>query len=48
MNRQLEGGVHGGDKDGDMKDTACWEIPAGNYVDGVETRHGFEFWERRK
>lgn len=30
-----------------MKDTACWETLAGNYVDEVETRDGLDL-ERRK
>lgn len=29
--------------DRNIKDTACWEAPAGNYVDEVETRDGFYF-----
>ena len=39
--------MDGGWEDRDMKDSACWEIPAGNYVDEVETRHGFYFWRRK-
>lgn len=43
MEGQLERGMVGGREDRHMKDTACWETPAGNYVDEVETRDGFDF-----
>lgn len=43
MEGQLERGMVGGREDSHMKDAACWETPAGNYVDEVETRDGFDF-----
>jgi len=30
-----------------MKDIACWETPAGNYVDEVRTRDGFDLRRRK-
>lgn len=47
MKRQLERGMDGGQEVKNMKDTACWETPAGNYVDEVVTRDGFDFGRRK-
>lgn len=44
---QLEMRTYRGQDDRDMKDTTCWETPAGNYADEVRTREGFDLCRRK-